>query len=190
MIPAAGAPLAGLALFLVLHGAQRASELVLSAKHERVLRARGAIPHGASQFPMMVALHVAFPLTLIAEVLVLGARPPAAWPAWLTLLLAAQALRIWTMVALGELWTARIWTLPGEPLVTGGPYRFLRHPNYLAVVIELLAAPMMFGAWRTALVIGVLDAFALSVRIRCEDRALGRANLAAGATALSAGHDD
>jgi methyltransferase len=74
--------------------------------------------------------------------------------------------------------------------VTGGPYRFLRHPNYLAVVIELLAAPMMFGAWRTALVIGVLDAFALSVRIRSEDRALGRANLAAGTTALPAGHDD
>jgi len=176
MSPGAGVPIAGLALFLVLLAAQRASELALSARHERGLRPRGAIEHGAAHFPILVALHVLFPVMLVAEVLALAARPPASWPAWLAVLLAAQALRLWTMLALGERWTARIWVLPGEALVSEGPYQFLRHPNYVAVVLELLAAPMMFGAWRTAIVIGVLNGFALSVRIRAEDRALAGAS--------------
>jgi methyltransferase len=173
MTPGAGAPVAGLALFLVLLAVQRVSELALSARHERVLRQRGAVEHGAPHFPALIALHVLFPVLLAAEVLVLGARPSAAWPAWLALLLAAQTMRIWTIVTLGERWTTRIWVVPGEPLVTGGPYRFLRHPNYLAVVLELFAAPLMFGAWRTAIVIGVLNGLALAVRIRNEERALG-----------------
>ncbi len=172
MIAGAGAPVAWLALFLVLHAAQRASELALSARHQRALAVRGAVEHGASHFPALVALHVLFPVLLSAEVLALGARPSATWPAWLALLLAAQALRVWTLSSLGERWTTRIWVVPAEPLVTGGPYRFLRHPNYLAVVFELLAAPMMFGACRTAIVIGVLNGFALMVRIRAEERAL------------------
>jgi methyltransferase len=176
MSPGAGVPVAGLALFLVLLATQRARELTLSARHERALRLRGAVEHGGTHFPLLVALHVLFPALLIAEVLALGARPPASWPAWLAVLLAAQALRLWTMVALGERWTARIWVVPGEALVTGGPYQFLRHPNYVAVVLELLAAPMMFGAWRTAIVIGVLNGLALSVRIRAEDRALAGAS--------------
>ena len=180
----AGAPVAGLALFLVLHAAQRARELALSARHQRALRLRGAVEHGASHFPALVALHVLFPILLTVEVLALGARPPAAWPAWLALLIAAQALRFWAKAALGERWTTRIWVVPGEALVTGGPYRFLRHPNYLAVVLELLAAPMMFGAWRTAIVIGVLNGFALRVRVRAEERALAMASGTAEASRL------
>ena len=180
----AGAPVAGLALFLVLLAAQRASELALSARHQRALRRRGAVEHGASHFPALVALHVLFPVLLISEVLALGARPPATWPAWLALLLAAQALRVWTMVALGERWTTRIWVVPGEALVTSGPYRFLRHPNYLVVVLELLAAPMIFGAWRTAIVIGVLNGFALAVRVRAEERALALTSQSAEAARL------
>jgi methyltransferase len=184
MTAGAGAPVAGLALFLLLHAAQRAGELALSSRHQRALRRRGAVEHGASHFPALVALHVLFPILLTAEVLGLGARPPAAWPAWLAVLLAAQVLRIWTMAALGERWTTRIWVVPGEALVTAGPYRFLRHPNYLVVVLELLAAPMMFGAWRTAIVIGVLNGFALAVRVRAEERALAGSNPRAEAVRL------
>jgi len=73
---------------------------------------------------------------------------------------------------LGERWTVKIWVLPGEPLVERGPYRWLRHPNYVAVVLELIAAPMMFGAWRTTIVITLLNALALRVRIREEEKAL------------------
>ena len=120
-------------------------------------------------------VHVLFPLALIAEVLGLGVRPPGAWPLWLALFLAAQVLRVAAIRALGERWHVRIWVVPGMPLVRRGPYRFLRHPNYLVVVLELLAAPMMFGAWRTALAISALNLAALAIRIPAEERALAAA---------------
>jgi methyltransferase len=120
-------------------------------------------------------VHALFPILLGLEVLLLGARPDAGWPLWLALWLAAQALRYAAVGALGERWTVRIWVLPGAPLVRRGPYRLLRHPNYVAVVVELLAAPLLFGAWRTALVIGVLDLLVLRQRIRAEEAALGSA---------------
>ncbi len=158
--------------FLVVLLAQRFGELALSRRNERRLAARGGHEHGAAHFPWIVGVHVLFPLLLGFEVIGLGARPGPSWPLWLALWLAAQALRYWAVRALGERWTVKIWVLPGEPLVARGPYRWLRHPNYVAVVLELLAAPLMFGAWRTAIVITLLNALALRVRIREEEKAL------------------
>lgn len=166
-------PLAGLVLFLVALAVQRVGELLRSARNERRLAARGAREHAAGHFPLLVLVHALLPVLLVTEVLVLGARPGRTWPLWLAVWLAAQALRYAAVRALGERWTVRIWVLPGEPLVRRGPYRFLRHPNYVAVVLELLAAPLMFGAWRTALVVSALDLVALAWRIRAEERALG-----------------
>ncbi|MEO6461721.1 MAG: isoprenylcysteine carboxylmethyltransferase family protein [Candidatus Eisenbacteria bacterium] len=166
-------PLAGLVLFLVALAAQRIAELVHSARNERLLAARGAREHAAGHFPLLVLVHVLLPVLLTIEVLGLGARPGGPWPLWLAVWLAAQVLRYAAVRALGERWTVRIWVLPGAPLVRRGPYRFLRHPNYLAVVLELAAAPLMFGAWRTALIVSALNAAALALRIRAEERALG-----------------
>jgi methyltransferase len=163
---------AGLLAFFAALAAQRTSELALSSRGAKRLRERGAREHGSGHFPLLVGLHVLFPLALAAEFVWLHARPWGSWPAWLALLLGAQALRIWSMHALGERWTVRILVVPGEPLVRGGPYRFLRHPAYVAVAAELLAAPLLFGAWRTALGIGVLNAVALAIRIRAEASAL------------------
>ena len=162
-----------LAAFLAVLAVQRAGELVHARRNERRLRARGGREHAAGHFPLLVLVHVLFPLALVAEVLVLGARPGPLWPLWLSAWLAAQGLRYWAVATLGDRWSVRIWTVPGEPPVARGPYRFLRHPNYLAVGLELVAAPLMFGAWRTALAIGALDAVALWIRIRAEERALG-----------------
>ena len=162
-----------LVLFLVVLAVQRLAELLWSARNERRLAARGGREQGARHFPLLVLVHVLFPVLLVAEVLSLGARPGPLWPLWLALWLVAQALRYAAVRALGERWTVRVWVLPGAPLVRSGPYRFLRHPNYVAVVLELLAAPLMFGAWRTALVISALNALALATRIRAEERALG-----------------
>lgn len=159
-------------VFLVLLVAQRLGELALSASHERRLRELGGREHARGHFPLLVAVHVLFPLCLLAEVFVLGARPGPAAPLWLGLFVAGQALRFATQRALGERWHVRIWVVPGLPLVRTGPYRYVRHPNYLAVVVELVAAPMMFGAWRTALAISALNAVAIAVRIRAEERAL------------------
>ena len=161
-----------LVLFLAVLGAQRAGELMLSARHVKRLGARGAKEYGSGHFPLLIGIHVLFPVSLAAEVFALGARPGRLWPVWLGFWLAAQALRYAAVRALGERWTVRIWVLPDMPLVRRGPYRFLRHPNYLAVVIELIAAPLMFGAWRTAIAITAFNLFALRIRIRAEENAL------------------
>lgn len=168
------APFPELALFLAVLAIQRGSELRLSARNTRRLVARGAREYGAGHFPLIVLVHVLFPLGLVAEVVGLHARPGPLWALWLGLWLAAQALRYAAMRALGERWSVRILVLPGEPLVRRGPYRLMRHPNYVAVILELLAAPLMFGAWRTAVAVSLLDLVALGIRVRAEEAGLGR----------------
>ena len=153
--------------------AQRLVELRISARHVVLLRARGAIEHGREHFPLFVLVHALLPLGMLAETAWLGARPGPLWPLWLALLAGAQVLRYAAIRALGPYWNVRVWVVPGAPRVRTGPYRRLRHPNYVAVVVELIAAPMLFGAWRTAIVVSALNAIALWVRIRCEERALG-----------------
>lgn len=160
--------------FLILVLVQRVGELMHSAHNGRVLRARGAKEHGASHFPLLVIVHVLFPVSLVLEVVFLGARPGSWWGAWLVLWCSAQFLRYWAVLSLGDRWNARILVLPGVPVVSRGPYAFLTHPNYVAVAIELLVAPLMFGAWRTALGISLLNLFALWIRICAEERALAQ----------------
>ncbi len=160
-----------LVAYLAILALQRGFELALSVRNARRARARGAREHGRSHFPAIVLLHVFFPLALVMEVILLGARPTPLAALWLALWLAAQALRYWAMRALGESWNVRIWVRPGAARVTTGPYRFLRHPNYVAVAVELCAAPLFFGAWRTAFLVSVLNLMALRVRIREEERA-------------------
>jgi methyltransferase len=154
---------------------QRIVELYVSSVNTRNLRASGAIEHGAGHFPMLVAVHVLYPVALVLEVIFLGSRPGPAWPLWLALWLAAQALRYSAVHALGPRWSVGIWVERGRPLVRTGPYAHMRHPNYCAVVIELLCGPLIFGAWRTALVISILDLIALRVRARAEERAQAEA---------------
>ena len=168
----AGIPWRAFTAYLVVLALQRIGELVHSARNVQRLRARGAREHAAGHFPLLIAVHVLFPLCLVTEMVALGSRPTALWPLALSLWLAAQALRYSAVWALGERWSVGVWVLPGEPLVRRGPYRFLRHPNYIAVVTEVVAAPMMFGAWRTAIAITLLNAVALSIRIRAEEAAL------------------
>lgn len=171
--PPASAP--WFVLFLAALVVQRLGELVLSQRNTRRLAARGAREHGAAHYPWLVALHVLFLGSLVAEYAGLGARPDRLWPFWLAACVGAQGLRIASMRALGERWTTRVWVVPGEPAVRRGPYRVLRHPNYLAVVIEMAAVPLLFGAWRTALVFSLLNLVALRVRVRVEESALRRA---------------
>ena len=168
----AAAPVVPLALYLLVLLAQRLIELRISRRNLVRLAAHGAVEAGAGHFWMFVALHAAYPLALLAEILALGARPPAIWRLWLALWLAAQGLRLAAMRALGPRWNVRIVVVPGEPPVRGGIYRWLAHPNYVAVAIEFVAAPLMFGAWRTALGGTLLNALAMAVRIPAEERAM------------------
>jgi methyltransferase len=168
-VPAATAT--ALAVFLVALLAQRLGELWLSRRNLARLAARGAVESHASRLWMFVALHSAFPVALVAEVIA-GARPPAAWPLWLGVWLVAQALRAASIHTLGERWNARIVTVPGAAPVTGGIYRWLAHPNYVAVALEFVSASLMFGAWRTAGAFSALNALAMAVRVPAEERAL------------------
>jgi methyltransferase len=164
-------PWGALGAYLGVLALQRVLEVALSARNFARLHARGAREVGSSHFAGFVLLHAGYPIALVAEVLA-GARPPGYWPGLLAVWLVAQALRIAAIVALGERWNVRIVVLPGEPPVRRGIYRWLRHPNYLAVVLEFLSAPLLFGAWVTMIAASLLNAVLLAVRVPAEERAL------------------
>ncbi len=160
----------GLILLVIF---QRLTELRLAKRNERLARAAGAIEVGAGHYPWMVVSHALFLTSCVLEVWLLE-RPfvPRAAGAMLLLLAVATGLRYWAITTLGERWTTRILVRPGVPLVTGGPYRWSRHPNYLAVVIEIAALPLVHGGWLTAAVFSAANAALLTVRIRAENAAL------------------
>jgi len=120
----------------------------------------------------MVAIHALWLVSTLAEGLLRGPEFPGWWPVPLALFLLAQPLRYWAILSLGENWNVRILVVPGRKLVRRGPYRYFPHPNYVAVVMEVFAFPLIFGAWISALVFTVLNAVFLYVRIREEQRAL------------------
>ena len=156
-----------------LVGLERVAELVVSTRNARWSRERGGIEHGLGHFPFMVVLHTGLLVGAVAEVWLLD-RPfvPVLGFTMLALVLASQALRWWCIATLGHQWNTRVVVVPGLSLVSGGPYRVLRHPNYVAVVVEGLALPLVHSAWLTAAVFTVLNALLLRVRIRVEDDAL------------------
>jgi methyltransferase len=160
--------------------AARLAELRVAEENRRRLLARGAVEAGARHYPAMVALHAAWLLACPAEVWLLG-RPlvPPLAAAMLGLLAAAMALRYWVIATLGGVggrWTTRILVLPGVPPIETGPFRHLRHPNYLAVAVEILALPLVHTAWLTAGIFTAANAALLAVRIRAEERALAAAS--------------
>lgn len=164
---------------------QRLGELARSKQNERRLRSRGAIEYGQSHYPAMVALHVGWLASSLLEARRPrrprggGGVPTPVRAVALGVFVAAQPLRYWAIISLGDRWSTRVLIPPDEGAVTTGPYRWLDHPNYVAVVAEIAAAPLMLGAWRTATWATVTNAAVLRSRLRVERRALGRA--AAGA---------
>jgi methyltransferase len=154
-------------IILALVTAQRGAELLLSQRHTKALMARGAAEVAPQHYPLMVAVHASWLISLW----VFGHDQPINLAA-LVVYLALQGLRIWVMATLGARWTTRIIVLPDAPLVAGGPYRYLRHPNYAVVVGEIAVLPLMLGLPWVAVIFTVLNATILFIRIRAEDRAL------------------
>jgi methyltransferase len=158
---------------ITLLGAQRIGELLYARRTARRLEDAGArlAPDG---YGGIVAVHVAFFAGCLVEGL-LAPWPAFGWWTWLGLaaFVAGQAFRYSSMAALGPRWNTRVYVLPAAPLVAKGPYRFLRHPIYVGVALELLGFPLLFGLWATALGIALVHPVALLRRIRLEERALG-----------------
>ncbi|MGW5509664.1 isoprenylcysteine carboxyl methyltransferase family protein [Streptomyces albogriseolus] len=163
-------------LLVLAVAVERLAELVVARRNAAWTRARDGVEHGRGHYPVMVVLHTGLLAGCLLEPL-LADRPflPAlGWPA-LALALLAQALRWWCITTLGPYWNTRVIVVPGGRLVGDGPYRLLRHPNYVAVVVEGAALPLVHSAWITATVFTLADAVLLTVRIRCENAALTRA---------------
>ena len=166
----------GLAAFtalVLLVGLERVAELVVSNRNAAWSLRQGGRETGRGHYPVMVVLHSGFLLAMLLEAW--WVRPdvptPLAW-SMLTLVVAAQALRWWCIATLGHRWNTRVIVVPGLAPVARGPYRVLKHPNYVAVVVEGVALPMVHAAWITALGFTIANAVLLAVRIRVEDAAL------------------
>jgi methyltransferase len=161
-------------VLIALTALERLAELVVSARNARWSFARGAVESGRGHFPAMVALHTGLLLACVLEVHAAD-RPFLPWLGWpaLVLVLASQALRWWCIATLGPRWNTRVIVVPDLPLVSRGPYRWIPHPNYVAVVVEGVALPLVHTAWVTALAFTVLNAvLLLGFRIPAEERAL------------------
>jgi methyltransferase len=155
------------ALVLVLVALQRVGELALARRNTGRLLARGATEAGAGHYPLLVAVHAAWLITLW----VFGRDHPVNLFA-LAGFIVLQGLRLWIIVALGPRWTTRIMVIPGEPLISSGPYKYLSHPNYAVVAAEIAVLPLAFHLPLVALVFTLVNAAVLGIRIRAEAGAL------------------
>lgn len=160
-------------LLVAVVGVERLVELVVSKRHISWAMERGGVEVGRDHYPAMVAIHVGLLVGSVVEVVVLGRvfLPWLGWPALVGVVL-AQGLRWWCITTLGRQWNTRIVVIPGAGRVTGGPYRRLRHPNYVAVVVEGVCLPLVHTAWITATSFTVANAWVLRRRVTEENRAL------------------
>lgn len=155
-------------LIVGLVALQRLIEVFYAERNTRALLARGAVEIGRAHYPLIVALHGAWLVAVVAFL----PRPLAIHWSLLAVFVLLQAFRIWVLMTLGPYWTTRIITLEGAPLVRRGPYRFLRHPNYAVVAGEIAILPLALGEIGVAIVFSLANAIILFWRIRQEDAAL------------------
>ncbi|MEU0564865.1 isoprenylcysteine carboxyl methyltransferase family protein [Nonomuraea sp. NPDC005983] len=160
-------------VLILLVAAERLAELVVARRHLAWARSKGGVEYGAGHYAWIVAAHAGLLVAAPAEVWLLHRPflPALGWP-MLAVVLLAQGLRWWCVATLGSQWNTRIVVVPGMPLVERGPYRWIRHPNYVAVVAEGIALPLVHTAWLTAIAFTAANAVLLTVRIRVEEAAL------------------
>lgn len=147
---------------------QRLGELVHAARNTRALLAAGGFEVGRSHYPLIVTMHAAWLISILATV------PPDRAPSVVLLVLygVVQVIRLWVMANLGPYWTTRVIALPGVPRVRRGPYRFIRHPNYMIVIVEIALLPLVFDDWQVAIIFSVLNGILLFWRITVENKVL------------------
>jgi methyltransferase len=153
-------------LFFLIIVIQRLCELIIAKRNERWMKSRGAIEFGQEHYRLIVTVHAMFFVVYFLEV--------TAWQTkvLLSIFIATQIVRIWALASLGHYWNTKIIVLPQANIVKKGPYRFLKHPNYLVVTIEFIIIPMLFEAYFTAFLFTILNGIILSIRIPAEEKAL------------------
>ena len=147
---------------------QRLIELIIARVNTKRLLANGGVEHGANHYPLIVALHTAWLVSLVVFI------PSNSFinPILLLIFIGLQLGRVWVLISLGRYWTTRVITVPGQPLIKRGAFRFVRYPNYLIVEAELIVVPLIAGAWQLAFIFGIANALVLGWRIRIEEQAI------------------
>ncbi|KXH86889.1 isoprenylcysteine carboxyl methyltransferase family protein [Sporosarcina sp. HYO08] len=163
---------ASVMIFVIL---QRLVELFIAKRNEKWMLNQGAFEVGAAHYPAMVVMHISFFATLIIEVTLFDRALSPLLDYLFGAFLLLQTARIWCLTSLGRFWNTKIIILPGAEVVRKGPYRFMRHPNYTIVTLELLILPLLFSAYLTTIIFAVLNAWMLSIRIPAEEKALREA---------------
>lgn len=150
----------------------RVAELILAQCNRRWALAHGGREEGSRHYRLIVLVHILFYISVLLEWHYVSRGWSPTWPVWLGVLTTALILRLWAIGALGRYWNTRVIVVPGAKLVVRGPYRYVRHPNYVAVILEFLTIPMLCGAYMTAVVFSLANAWILIRRIPEEERAL------------------
>jgi methyltransferase len=159
-------------LFLIIIIVQRVSELFIARRNETYMKSMGGEEHGRDHYPLIVAVHLLFLLSFTIEVIVFNKEVSPLWMMILPIILITQIIRYWAVFSLGPFWNTKIIIVPDLEVVAKGPYRFMRHPNYLVVAVEILFLPIFFQAYATAILFTVLNAAILTIRISAEEKAL------------------
>jgi methyltransferase len=156
------------ALFISFFILQRLSELYIARQNEKWLLSQGAVQYGQSHYPFIIALHTSFIISIIAEYFLRGG-PPISW-IFLVIFLLVLSFKFWALSSLGKYWNTKIYRIPGVYPVKKGPYKFLKHPNYMEVVCEIAIIPLVFHLYYTAIIFTVLNVAMLTVRIKAENK--------------------
>ncbi|MBY4604294.1 MULTISPECIES: isoprenylcysteine carboxyl methyltransferase family protein [Bacillus] len=151
---------------------QRVAEMAVARQNEQKVKKQGAIEFGESHYPYIIIMHILFFLSLIAEVLLMNKQPSSWWIGIAAAILCVQAVRYWALCSLGAYWNTKILVVPGAELVKKGPYKWIKHPNYTVVILEILLIPLLYQAYVTMCLFSLVNAVLLTVRIRTEDKAL------------------
>jgi methyltransferase len=155
-------------IFISFFILQRLFELFISRKNEKWLLQQGAVQYGQSHYPFIIALHTLFIVSIITEYILRG-QPPISW-IFLLIFLFVLSFKFWALSSLGKYWNTKIYRVPGVYPVKKGPYKFLKHPNYMEVVCEIAVIPLVFHLYYTAIIFTILNAIMLTVRITVENK--------------------
>src|SRR3990172_2071685 len=159
-------------IFLIFIILQRIAELLLARRNEKILKAQGAIEYDKNGYRVIAEMHVVFFISLICEKVFFQRTLNTYWIVFVVLFVGAQVLRYWAIKSLGVYWNTKILVLPNHRLVNTGPYKYLRHPNYIAVIIEIAVIPLIFSCYITSALFCSINLILLMRRIKIEERAL------------------
>lgn len=159
-------------IFLAILVSQRLLELLLARRNEQIIRSKGALEFDRGGYKFIVAMHVAFFISLVIENFLLQRELNRFWVLFISILLIAEALRYWAISSLGIYWNTKILIIPNSCLITKGPYKYLKHPNYMAVIIEIAVIPLIFSCYLTSMIFSIINFVLVLRRIEIEENAL------------------